>query len=104
MLAQPGSKDAFGFNRLVLVNRGTGSATSFDVGKTEILEEHLIVPKPGNTADFWILGTVLDWHKGTTGLSIYEGLHLSDGPVMKAELDIALPLGLHGVFLRPKST
>lgn len=100
MLAQPSGKDAFGFDRLVLVDRETGNASSFDVGATEILEEHLIVPKPGTATDFWIMGTSLDWHKGTTNLSVYEGMHLSDGPIMKAEMDLALPLGLHGIFLR----
>ena len=102
MLAQPGGKDAFGFGRLVLVDRETGNAASFDVGSTEILEEHLIVPKSNDATDFWIMGTSLDWKNGTTNLSVYEGQHLSDGPIMKAEMDLALPLGLHGTFLQKK--
>ena len=73
MLAQPGGKDAFGFNRLVLINRTTGKAASYDVGPTEILEEHFIVPKPQSDTDFWILGTSLGWQKGLTNLAIYEG-------------------------------
>lgn len=100
MLAQPGGASVFGFTRLVLVERHTGDTASFDVSETEILEEHLIVPKPGTVEDFWIIGTALNWQTGRTNLSIYEGLHLSDGPVLKAELDMALPLGLHGAFLR----
>ncbi len=99
MLAQPGGVSAFGFDRLTLVDRETGKASFYDVGETEILEEHLIVPKPKSRDDFWILGTALDWQKGVTTLSVYEGLHLGDGPIMKAELDIALPLGLHGTFV-----
>jgi all-trans-8'-apo-beta-carotenal 15,15'-oxygenase len=98
MLAQP-SADAFGFNRLVLVDRETGNASSFDVSGQEILEEHLIIPKPGTVADFWIIGTSLDWQKGVTKLAVYEGLHLSDGPIMQASLDLVLPLGLHGTFI-----
>ena len=100
MLAQPGGASVFGFNRLLLVDRTTGNASSFDVGKTEILEEHLIVQKPGNRQDFWIMGTALDWKRGTTNLSVYEGMYLSDGPIMKAEMDLALPLGLHGTFIQ----
>ncbi|NRA86184.1 MAG: carotenoid oxygenase family protein [Rhizobiales bacterium] len=99
MLAQPGGASVFGFNRLVLVDRNTGNASSFDVGETEILEEHLIVPKPRIENEFWIIGTALDWQKGTTNLSVYDGSHLSDGPIMKAEMDLALPLGLHGTFI-----
>ena len=100
MLAQPGGATVFGFNRLLLVDRTTGNASSFDVGETEILEEHLIVQKPGSRQDFWIMGTALDWKRGTTNLSIYEGMYLSDGPIMKAEMDLALPLGLHGTFIQ----
>lgn len=100
MLAQPGGADVFGFNRLVLVDRNTGNASHFDVGKTEILEEHLIVPKPERNDEFWIIGTALDWQRGLTNLSVYDGKQLADGPIMKAELDLALPLGLHGTFIQ----
>ncbi len=37
--------------------------------------------------------------KAQKGVSVKEGLHLSDGCVLKAELYIALPLVLRGVFL-----
>lgn len=99
MLAQPGGADVFGFNRLVLVNRHTAHSSAFDLGATEILEEHLIVPKPSSTDDFWIMGTSLDWQAGVTNLAVYEGHHLADGPVLKASLNLALPLGLHGTFV-----
>ncbi len=99
LLAQPEGVEGFGFDRLLLVDRTSGLTSSFDVGKTEILEEHLIVPKPNSVDAFWVIGTSLDWQKGTTHLSVYEGAHLSDGPIMKAELDLALPLGLHGTWI-----
>lgn len=99
MLAQPAGPQAYGFNRLVLVERDTGNASHFDLGASEILEEHLIVPKPGSDHDFWIMGTSLDWQTARTAVSVYEGLYLSDGPLLKVELDIPLPLGLHGTFL-----
>ena len=100
MLARPGEADVFGFNRLLLVNRSSGNTSHFDVEKTESLEEHLIVPKPEQTDEFWIIGTALDWQRGLTSISIYEGNHLADGPIFKAELDLALPLGLHGTFVQ----
>jgi len=99
MLAQPGGPNVFGFSSVLLVDRQTGNAASFDLGETEILEEHLIVPKADGQPGFWIMGTSLDWQKGTTNLSLYDGLHLADGPVMKAQMDLALPLGLHGTFI-----
>lgn len=100
MLSQPDGAAAFGFNRLLMVDRISGKISWFDVGKTEILEEHIIVPKPGHNNDLWVMGTSLDWKKGVTNLSLYEGQHLSDGPIMTAELDLALPLGLHGYFMQ----
>ncbi len=99
MLSQPGGPEVFGFNRVVLVDRVTGNASHFDMGDTEILEEHLIVPKPARADDFWIMGTALDWRTARTSVSVYEGRHLGDGPILKAELDIPLPLGLHGMFM-----
>ena len=98
MLAHSGKARDFRFNRLLLIDRVSANHSFFDVKETEILEEHLIVPKPGHKNAFWIMGTALDWQKGITTISIYEGAHLSDGPIMKAELDLALPLGLHGLF------
>ena len=98
MLAHASDAKDFRLNRLLLIDRLSESHSFFDVKETEILEEHLIVPKPRREGAFWIMGTALDWQKGITNISIYEGAHLSDGPIMKAELDLALPLGLHGIF------
>lgn len=100
MLSQSDGPGDLGFNRLLLIDRISGTSSVFDVGNTEILEEHIIVPKPGHNNDFWVMGTSLDWKKGVTNLSLYEGQHLSDGPIMTAELDLALPLGLHGYFMQ----
>ncbi|MBC6404991.1 MAG: carotenoid oxygenase family protein [Rhodospirillales bacterium] len=99
MLAQPSHTGAYGLNRILLMDRRTGTSMHFDVSGNEILEEHLIVPKPGKADEFWIIGTALDWKTARTILSVYDGLRLSDGPVLRAELDIALPLGLHGTFV-----
>ena len=98
MICQPEGLDVFGYNRLLLIDRHSGNTSHFDVGSTEILEEHLIVPKPNREEAFWIIGTALDWQVGVTNLSVYEGANLADGPIFKAALDLALPLGLHGTF------
>ena len=64
MLAQPGNRETFGFSRLVLIDRVSGEVDAFDPSPLELLEEHLIVPKPGTHNEFWIVGTSLDWKKG----------------------------------------
>ena len=99
LLSKPARPEVYGYGRLVLVDRMKSQTAHFDVNETEMLEEHLIVPKPGDDEGFWILGTSLDWAKGQSALSIYDGLSLSDGPLYRADLDLALPLGLHGRFL-----
>ena len=99
VLSNTGGKDVYGFNRVLLLDRDTGNASHFDHSMTEILEEHLIVPKPNASDEFWIMGTSLDWSTARTSLSVYDGKHLAHGPILKVELDIPLPLGLHGTFL-----
>jgi carotenoid cleavage dioxygenase len=99
MITQPGGPNVYGFNRLLLVDRNSGNTAHFDVDATEILEEHLIVSKPNRGDEFWVIGTALDWQSGTTNLSVYEGANLADGPIFKAALDLALPLGFHGIFI-----
>ena len=99
MLSVVDESATFGFNRLVLLDHFSGNYSYFEVSSHEILEEHLIVPKINTEDDFWIIGTTLDWYKGISSISIYDGKRLSEGPVMKAETDLALPLGLHGTFI-----
>ena len=88
-----------GFNRLWLFDRYSGAARFYDAARTVMLEEHLIVPKSDNMEGFWIIGTSLDWQKSVTSVTIFDGPDISQGPVMIADLDIALPLGLHGHFV-----
>lgn len=99
MLSHSDGAGHLGWNKLVLIDRMSGKSQSYQPGSTELLEEHLIVPKPENADDFWIIGTSLDWQNTKTALSVYEGWALEDGPVLKATLDYPLPLGLHGLFL-----
>ena len=97
MISQPGL-DVFGYNRLLLIDRHSGNTSHFDVGSTEILEEHLIVPKPNREEAFWVIGTALDWQVGVTNLSVYEGANLADGPIFKAALDLALLLVYRNIY------
>ena len=87
------------FGRVVLYDRQSDRISAFSAPATQILEEHLIVPKPRSQDDFWILGTGHDWRAGETFFSVYEGLALEDGPIFQANMDGVLPLGLHGNFI-----
>ncbi|MBL4598890.1 MAG: carotenoid oxygenase family protein [Rhizobiaceae bacterium] len=99
MLTHSGGKSQLGWNTLTLLDRNSGNANSFTVSDTELIEEHLIVPKPDSNSGFWIIGTSLDWQRRRTSLSIYDGQALEDGPVVKAVMEYPIPFGLHGLFL-----
>jgi len=78
-----------------------GGADRFSYGPDVFAEEHVFVPRPGSTAegDGWLIGTVLDWRRGRTGLSVFRADRLADGPLARAWLPYAIPLGLHGTWL-----
>jgi all-trans-8'-apo-beta-carotenal 15,15'-oxygenase len=65
-----------------------------------LAEEHIVVPRPAATAegDGWLIGTVLDVARRRTAVTVFDALRLADGPVARAWLPFALPLGFHGRF------
>lgn len=79
----------------------TGDVQSFDYGKTAFAEEHLFIPRPSSTDedDGWLIGTVLDFAKGSTQLNILDAQHISDGPLAIFDLPYVLPLGFHGTWV-----
>ena len=78
----------------------TGRARRFDYGDHAVVEEHIVVPKPGKTGelDAWLLGTTFDARRQVTVLNVLDAAHVEDGPVAQAVLPYALPLGFHGNF------
>ena len=65
-----------------------------------MVEEHRFVPAPGarRPRQGWLLGSVLDYRRGRTGLSVLDAENLADGPQAMAWLPHTLPLGFHGWF------
>jgi carotenoid cleavage dioxygenase len=78
----------------------TGRARRFDYGEQAVVEEHIVVPKPGNTGelDAWLLGTTFDARRQATVLNLLDAAHVEDGPIAQAVLPYMLPLGFHGNF------
>ena len=78
-----------------------GDIQAFDYGDTAFCEEHVFVPRQSqkNETDGWLIGTVLDYAKGTTSLNILDATYVGDGPVAIFELPYALPLGFHGAWV-----
>jgi carotenoid cleavage dioxygenase len=72
----------------------------YDYGAHQIVEEHVLVPKPGGRGelDAWLLGTTFDARRQATVLNLLDAAHIEDGPVAQAVLPYWLPLGFHGNF------
>jgi all-trans-8'-apo-beta-carotenal 15,15'-oxygenase len=80
----------------------TGRQTLARFGPDWMVEEHVFVPRPGAIADDdgWLVGTALDWRRQKTALNVLDARDPGAGPVARAWLDVAMPLGFHGQFVQ----
>jgi carotenoid cleavage dioxygenase len=78
----------------------TGGVDRFDYGEQSVVEEHLLVPRPGGTAelDGWLVGTVYDARRKATVVNVLDARHVAAGPIAQAALPYGLPFGFHGNF------
>ena len=95
----PGRSGAL-FHGLQVRDLQSGNVDRFDYGEDMVVEEHIVVPKPGATGerDAWLVGTAFDARKKVTRVNVIDARHVSDGPVAQATLPYWLPLGFHGNF------
>jgi all-trans-8'-apo-beta-carotenal 15,15'-oxygenase len=88
-----------GFNAVLRRDLETGKTDAFDYGEKVMVEEHIVVPQvDGNEGAGWAIGTALDVTNNVTLLSVFDALDLAGGPIARATLPYALPLGFHGNF------
>ncbi len=95
----PGRANAL-LHGVQMVDTQTGRTRRFDYGDHMVVEEHIVVPKPGKTGelDAWLLGTTFDARRQATVLNVLDAARVEDGPVAQAVLPYLLPLGFHGNF------
>ena len=88
------------FHGIQLRDLDTGRASRFDYGEHSVVEEHILVPKPGSTRelDAWLVGTTFDAKRQVTLVNVLEASRIADGPIAQAALPYKLPLGFHGNF------
>ena len=86
-------------NGIACLNPEGGEADLWSYPPQQIPEEHVFVPRGTAEGDGWLLGPFLDVARGSAGLSVFDALHLGDGPVWQGELPYPMPLALHGTFV-----
>lgn len=98
-IAHPG-RDNLLFHGVQLRDLQTGKVQRFDYGADALVEEHILVPRPGGSAelDAWLVGTTFDARRGVTLLNVLDAKAVSAGPIAQAALPYWLPLGFHGNF------
>lgn len=81
-------------------NWDSGTSDYFNFGVTQIVEEAVIVPKPGRTGETeaWLVAPSINLPEGVTELHVFEAARVADGPVATWRADVALPAGFHGVW------
>lgn len=89
------------YDAVAKIDTETGKTALARYGNNWMVEEHVFVPRPGGSGedDGWLIGTALNWKRQQTALSIFDARRLDDGPVARAWLDVAMPLGFHGQFV-----
>ncbi|MEC9345837.1 MAG: carotenoid oxygenase family protein [Pseudomonadota bacterium] len=101
LLADAGAAAAHPFfTTTAMLDGSSGRVDAFRHGATELAEEAIYVPAGADERGGWILNTVLDYAAGRTRLKVFEADNVSGGPVAVASLPYALPLGLHGTFVK----
>ncbi len=90
----------WGFNGLMSLDIDTGRRDRFCFGNSVVVEEHVMVPRPGSTreGDGWLLGMGYDMQRERSFLSVFDAQAVSAGPLARAWLPYWVPYGFHGKF------
>ena len=88
------------FHGVQLRDLQTGRVDRFDYGERMVVEEHIVVPRPGagGERDAWLVGTTFDAARQVTLVNVIDARRVADGPIAQAALPYWLPLGFHGNF------
>lgn len=90
----------WGFNGLMRLDIDSGARERFSFGNDTVVEEHVLVPRPGSTreGEGWLVGMGYDVKRRRSFLSVFDAMRLADGPLARAWLPYAVPYGFHGKF------
>jgi carotenoid cleavage dioxygenase len=88
------------FNAVCSIDAERERARHWRYGDRIYAEEHRFVPKPGSNrvGQGWLLGTLLDYERGRSGLAVLDAERVEHGPIATAWVPYTTPLGFHGWF------
>jgi all-trans-8'-apo-beta-carotenal 15,15'-oxygenase len=103
--ASAATDPSFQFDGIQLLELNTGKTDRYDYTNRFMPEEHVLVSKntgnadkSGNEKNAWVIGTAYDLKTDRTCLNVFEAQSLASGPIARAWLPYAIPLGFHGNF------
>ena len=95
-----GTGERWGFNGLMRLDLETGRRERFLFDLETVVEEHVLVPKPGSSREgqAWLVGMGYDLRRQRSFASVFDAEALSAGPLARVWLPYAVPYGFHGRF------
>jgi len=92
--------ERWGFNALLHLDLESGRRQRFCFGNQVVVEEHVMVPKPGSRqeGEGWLLGLCYDTQRQRSFASVFDAQALSAGPLAKVWLPYWVTYGFHGKF------
>jgi carotenoid cleavage dioxygenase len=82
-----------GWDRILLLDRDGAVLDRYCYGNDWMVEEHVFAHER------WVVGTALNLKARATVVSVFDSTSLQSGPVARATLPYALPVGLHGLYV-----
>jgi all-trans-8'-apo-beta-carotenal 15,15'-oxygenase len=97
---QRGIGDRWGFNALQRLDLARGLADVFAFDAQTVVEEHVLVPKPGSLreGEGWLVGTGFDARRQRSFCTVFDAEAISAGPLARIELPYWVPFGFHSHF------
>lgn len=95
-----GSADAPYFNGVASIDAESSRVRTWRYGARVYAEEHRFIPRPGGRrpGEGWLLGSLLDYEHGRSGIALLDAEYVDRGPIAMAWVPYTTPLGFHGWF------
>jgi carotenoid cleavage dioxygenase-like enzyme len=95
------SKDRPLFQGVGLYDWRSGKDAAFDFGEHQLVEEMVFVPRRGGSdeMDGYVIGPTINLKAKASELHVFDARRLAEGPICTWRADIAVPAGLHGMFV-----